>query len=148
MSEAAEKSLPKIVEVTLDDGEVVKVEKLPLGRAAQLTIALKKLFRRLQEVAQGNTEIARALTGAGPLDIGKFAVQLIDALPDILEVAVEELAGLLAVATGLSEKRLRALGIAEIMALVEAVIEVNRVSEIVTRGKNMAALLGRGKAGN
>lgn len=148
MSEAAEKSLPKVVEVSLDDGEVVKVEKLPLGRAAQLVMALKKLFRRLQEVAQGNTEIARALTGAGPLDIGKFAVQLIDALPDVLEVAVEELASVIAVATGLPEKRIRALGIAEMMALIEAVVEVNKVSEIVARGKNMAALLGRSKAGN
>ena len=148
MSEAAEKSLPKAVEVTLDDGEVVKVEKLPLGRAAQLVIALKKLFRRLQEVAQGNAEIARALTGAGPLDIGKFAVQLIDALPDILEVAVEELASVLAVATGLPEKRVRSLGIAEIMALVEALVEVNKVSEIVAKGKNMAALLGRAKIAN
>ncbi len=148
MSDAAEKSLPNAIEVLLDDGEVVRVEKLPLGRAAQLVIALKKLFRRLQEVAQGNAEIARALTGAGPLDVGKFAVQLIDCLPDILEVAVEELASVLAVATRLPEKRVRELGVAEIMVLVEALVEVNKVSEIVARGKNMAALLGRAKIAN
>ncbi len=140
MPEAAEKSLPKVVEVTLDDGEVVTVEKLPLGRAAQLVMSLKNLPKKIKALAE-NEELRKAFARADDMEVTEFAVVALEAMPEILNIATEEVVNILAVGTGLPKKRLEALGIAEVLSLIEAVLVVNDVKAIWRRGKNIAALL-------
>jgi len=143
---SASKSLPKSVAVTIFEGtdqeRVVQVNKLKLGRAAQLALAFQSLPERLKGIVE-MPEI-QELFGSQNDDVSltEIAAQLLRFLPDVLAVASDSVIGILAVGTGLDREELEEVGLDEGLALLEAVLTVNDLNRIQQTTKNVLGRLG------
>lgn len=145
MSEA--KSLPRSIPVTIlagtDRERVVLVEKLPLGRAAQLGLAFKGVGAKIAELRED--ERLKELFANGSFDamtIDQAALEVLNLLPELLEVAADLVIDILVAGTGLERAELEQIGLDEATELLAAVITVNNLSAIQANLKNVAERLG------
>jgi hypothetical protein len=103
------------------DGQKITVEKLPLGKYAELLKAIKELPKHVDKLkkmdSQEGLEMLPALIG--------------DSLPDFINI--------LAIATPLSTEEIDLLGLDDAVKLVLAVVEVNNYQEIYRMAKKALA---------
>lgn len=103
------------------DGQKVIVSELPIGKYAELIKALKQLPKHLAGFDQLNND------------------QIIEKLPEIITDSLPEFLDILAIATPLTKEQLQELGLAKIVKLVMAVMEVNEYKEIYDSIKKVLA---------
>lgn len=104
---SADKSLPKVIKVSLDTGDV-QVKKIPLGRYAQVIREIKGLGKVIDKIA-----------GTDEMDI-------LNAIPEIVADCWGDLVSVIALATGIEEEALNEeIGLNEGYDLVIAILEVN-----------------------
>lgn len=141
------KSIERIKKVKIDkvkDGEVkedtVVISKAALGEWKKITDSFQKLLNVLPEVLE-----EKGLTEKEELE--EYFAQMtqediIRLLPDIMDVALEETAKLLAVGSDKDGSYIeKFVGIDEAMDILEAIIEVNNLIKAVEKGKNLISLL-------
>lgn len=143
---AASKSLPRVIPVTIfegtEDERVVDVRKLPLGRASRLAIAFRSLPQKAKTLWD-NPEVQRLIKhGEDDLPLQQFAMQLVQYLPEVLEVAADAVIDILAVGTGLERKVLEEVGLDEASDLFLAIITVNDLGRIQRNIKAAVSRLG------
>jgi len=105
--------------ITLDDGPEVVIEKLPIGKYAELLASLQELPKKFDVfISVDKTQIMQVL----PRLIG-------ESLPDVIN--------LLVIATPLPREKLTTLGLSEIIDLLVAVAEVNNYSKVFDQIKKV-----------
>ena len=104
---SVDKSLPKVIKVSLDTGDV-QVKKIPLGRYAQVIREIKGLGKVIDKIA------------------GTDEVDILNAIPEIVADCWGDLVNVIALATGIEEEALNEeIGLNEGYDLVIAILEVN-----------------------
>lgn len=145
MSEAKSlpRSIPVAIHVGTDRERVVNVEKLPLGRAAQLGLAFRGIPAKIQELRQreGLRELF-AQEGIDELPLTELAMKLVEYLPDVLAVAADAIIDILVAGTGIERAELEQVGLDEATELLAAVITVNNLEAIQRNVKNALSRLG------
>ncbi len=132
----------KSVDITIVENAKERVEKITvvkagLGNWKGLTDTLKTLLGILPEV----------LEKRGIEDIEKYTENmtyqdLLLLIPDMFDVATDEVINLLAVGTGKDFEYInKYVGIDEAIELFEAIAEVNNLMKVVETGKNWIPLL-------
>jgi len=142
------KTLGRIKKVDIEiveDGEVKKetitVSKAPLGKWKSLTDSAKKLLNLLPEVLEekgieGKEEYEAYFEQMGTDDV-------IMLLPDMLEVAFDEVMKILALGSDHDAEYMKEkVGLDEAVEIFETIIEVNNLVKVVEKGKNLMNLLG------
>lgn len=110
----------KTITVKTDAGEI-QIEKLPLGKYAELLKAIKELPKHVKGLEnKPNDEILAML----PTLIG-------EALPDFI--------GILTIATPLKAEQIENMGLDEVTRVLLAVIEVNNYREVYSNIKKAMA---------
>jgi hypothetical protein len=110
----------KSITVKLDD-KTIAVEKLPLGKYADLLKALKELPKRIPGLTgKSNDMILQEL----PMLIG-------EALPDFINI--------ITIAAPLTKEEVEQLGLDEVTRIVLAVVEVNNYQEVFDNIKKALA---------
>lgn len=106
--------------IQLDDQKIT-IEKLPLGKYADLMRALQNLPAKFKDINMSNNE--------------QFFAQL----PAIIADNIPEVVDLLNIATGMQKEEIEALGLHEVVNLVVAVIEVNQYKDVYEQIKKVTA---------
>lgn len=142
---SASKSLPRIIPVKVfegtDDERTVEVQKLPLGRAAQLALAFRSLPEKIRTMSS-NPKVRELFDQADDTPLDQLALQLVEYLPDILEVATDAFIDILVVGTGIGRDELEQVGLDEASDLFLAVLTVNDLKRIQDNVKNALSRLG------
>ena len=99
----------------------VEINKLPIGKYAQLLKAFK--------------ELPKTISGLDKIDNDTIIAEL----PNIIEKSLPEFLAMLAIATPLRAEELALLALDEIIDLTLAVIEVNKYKEIYDKIKKAIA---------
>lgn len=141
------KSLERIKEVNIDvieNGEVtqetITVKKAPLGNWKRLTDSMQKLLNLLPGVLEEKgleekEELEQYFENMTQQDVLML-------LPDMMEVAFEEVIKILALGTDKDAEYMKEkVGLDEAVGILEAIIEVNNLTKVVEKGKNMMNLL-------
>lgn len=116
--------------------EKITVEKVPLGKWKNLIDTVKRLFKVLPEVLE-----AKGIEDTDEYMETMTMQDLIMLLPDMLEVAAEEIFNLLSIGSGLSTEYIEEkVGLDEAVELFEAIIEVNNLIKVAEKGKNLISL--------
>ena len=126
----------EIVEDNEIKEETIVVKKAPLGRWKKITDSIKVLFDLLPEVLedQGVKDIESYLLEMSEQDI-------IMLLPDMIEVATDEVFNLLSLGAGVDKKFIEEkVGLDEAVELFEAIVEVNKLMKVVEKAKNIMNL--------
>lgn len=131
----------KTVDITfIEEGkekvEKIQVTKAALGKWKKLTDSIGKLFELLPELlrAKGIEDPQKYLEQMGMQD-------LLLLIPDMLEVAADEMVSVLAIGTDLEAEYIEEkVGLDEAIDLFEAIIEVNNLIKVVDKGKNLMNL--------
>lgn len=137
-------SITTVVELDGDIEErvmTVTVKKAPLGKWKRLTDSIKKLFELLPEILEkkGVEDPEKYIEKMGPQD-------LLMLIPDMLEVATEEVINILALGADTEPEYIeKHVGLDEAIEIFEAIIEVNNLIKVVEKGKNLMALWGAGQ---
>lgn len=142
------RSLPNVIQVIVNAGtpdeKIVEVRKLPLGRAAQLGIVIRRLIKKITELQE--REGIKELLASGQMDdlpLTEVVLRIMDYIPEVLEVAADVFIDLLHVGTGLSRKELEEkIGLDDAAALFAAVVTVNNLEAIQNHVKNALTRLG------
>lgn len=113
------KYIMKTIKVELDNKTVV-IEKMPLGRYAEVLTLLNQLPEKI-----------------GGLD-NLTSDEILRKLPSIIATSLPEVVNILSVATGLTIEEVNALGLDEVVRLAIAVYEVNNYRDIIERIKKAA----------
>ena len=116
--------------------EKIQVTKAALGKWKKLTDSIGKLFELLPELlrAKGIEDPQKYLEQMGMQD-------LLLLIPDMLEVAADEMVSVLAIGTDLEAEYIEEkVGLDEAIDLFEAIIEVNNLIKVVDKGKNLMNL--------
>lgn len=142
---AVEKSLPRSINVKVFyDGKLqtVKIEKLPLGRAAKLAGVFKSLPKRIKAL-QENEKVREAWEKAAEGEVGvvQVGLQIVEILPELLEASAEAVLDVLEVGSGLDRDVLESLGLDEASEILLAILTVNNVNAVVQNVKNLQSLL-------
>lgn len=146
------KTLKRIKEVNIEvakNGEIeektVIVSKAPLGKWKKLSDSFQKLLNILPEVLA-----SKGLTEQEELEAYFSNVtqqEILMLLPDIMEVAFDEVMKILALGTNKDKKFMeKYVGLDEAVDILDGIIEVNRLLKVVEKGKNLMSLLGRKKS--
>lgn len=106
--------------VKLDDREV-EVKKLPIGGYSDLIKAIKRLPKHLVKFEN--------------LDRNK----IVAILPDVAADSLPDLVGLIAVAVDMQKDEVNALGLHEVIALIEAFFDVNQYDKVAESVKKVLA---------
>jgi len=138
------KSLPRSIPFTYyketKKGEIepviVNIKKLPLGKSAQLGLALKKLPGKIQELRK-DPEIAEFMKENEDLEV----IELVRFLPQIIDVATDAVTEILALGTGLEHKVVESFGLDEATEALLAIVKVNNVKAILGNVKELGRLL-------
>jgi hypothetical protein len=110
--------------VTLDNGNEVIVKKLPLGKYAEIFLALRELPKKVD------------LAGLEEISNEDF----FSLLPEIISKSLPEVAKIISVATEVPEKAvLEELGLSEAVELLTAILIVNDFQKIVASIKKLMA---------
>lgn len=119
-----EKALPIVKEVVIG-GEVVKVSKLPLGKYAELLLALKKL----------PTSVLKDVQGINTDDNEESLVFLLGVFAE----AWEQIVDIISIGSGLEKNRLMndpEIGLDGGIELFLAIYEVNNLAKVIQTVKN------------
>ena len=119
----------------------ITIVKAGLGKWKKLTDSIKKLFELLPEILEkkGIEDTEKYIEKMGMQD-------LLLLLPDMLEVAAEEIINILALGADTEPKYIeKHVGLDEAIEIFEAIIEVNKLVKVVEKGKNLMALWGAGQ---
>jgi len=145
MSEA--KSLPRSISVTIlagtDRERVVQVEKLPLGKAATLGLAFKRIGEKFADL-RDDERLKGLLAGEDfdKLPLDQAALRVLEFLPEIIEVAVDLVIDILIAGTDVTREEAEQLGLDEATMLLAAILEVNNLNAIQENLKNVMERLG------
>ena len=132
-------SLPASITVQLADGNEVKVPKLHTGDYYQVMIALEDLPGRVVEQL-GIDPIA----WLGQAREQGTVAAVLAVLPRLLAVAFDETVAVIAAATHLKAKFLKEeTYLEDLLAIVEAILEVNNVERVVELLKNLKTRLAK-----
>lgn len=125
-----------IIEEGKEKVEKIQVTKAALGKWKKLTDSIGKLFELLPEMlrAKGIEDPQKYLEQMGMQD-------LLLLIPDMLEVAADEMVSVLAIGTDLEVEYIEEkVGLDEAIDLFEAIIAVNNLIKVVEKGKNIMNL--------
>lgn len=105
--------------VIINDRKVV-VKKMPLGKYAEVFSALRELPKHLSKIDETSNE------------------EWIEQIPNLISVALPEVAKIVSVASGVPAKELEEeVGLSEFTELVIAIIEVNDVEKVIENVKKL-----------
>jgi|GEM_PF-2705527 hypothetical protein len=146
------KSISRVKEINIDvikNGEVeerkIVVSKAPLGNWKKLTDSIQKLMNLLPEVL----EEEKGLESQEELEqyFDQMTMQdILLLLPDMMEVAFDEVMNLLALGSDKDSKFMeKYVGMDEAIDIFEAIVEVNNLVKVAEKGKNLLNLLNRRK---
>jgi hypothetical protein len=146
------KSISRVKEINIDvikNGEVeerkIVVSKAPLGNWKKLTDSIQKLMNLLPEVL----EEEKGLESQEELEqyFDQMIMQdILLLLPDMMEVAFDEVMNLLALGSDKDSKFMeKYVGMDEAIDIFEAIVEVNNLVKVAEKGKNLLNLLNRRK---
>lgn len=110
----------KNIKVKLDT-QTIEVEKLPIGRYAELLKALKEIPKKLTSLGSVTNE------------------QILEMLPALVGDSLPEVFNVLTIATPLKVEELQKLGLDEIVSICLAVYEVNNYKGIYEQVKKAIA---------
>ncbi len=137
MGKSEQKSLPKKKQVKYGENKTVTINKLPLGKYTEV----------LQEIEKMPEAINRFLDAKKDDQIVVIASVLADAVDDIT--------GMLSIATGLDEKEIKEeVALDEAVEIIEAIFEVNRFFDLGKKwkgtklGEILSGLVAPPKAGS
>lgn len=129
-----DKSLPKVITITLDDGKIVIVRKLALGKYMELIPIIERLFTDIIKDLQGifgDDEEQKDLTDE----------DFIKKVPGLVMTFMPEAITIISVATGLEKSYVQdTLGLDEAIEIVVAIIKTNNFSRVAEQVKNLIAL--------
>lgn len=112
--------MKKTIEVKLDT-RTITVEKLALGRYAELLKSVQELPKHLPQLS------------------GKPVDEIMKELPTLIGVALPDIINIFTVATDLTKEEAMALGLDEAVKIAAAIIEVNNYSEVYENIKKIFA---------
>ena len=131
------KGLPTYIEVPVlvgtEEEQVIKVKKLPLGKAAELSLVLESLPKRLKDSPDGEgSKIQSFLEGVDfdKVSVAEVGLALAELLPSLMSVAADFVIDLLAVGTSAPKELLMEIGLDEATELLVAIFEVNNIQAI------------------
>ncbi|MFA5768366.1 MAG: hypothetical protein WC871_02360 [Bacteroidales bacterium] len=107
-----------IVEI---DGKKITVEKLALGKYAELLKAIKELPKHINRFQ------------------GMESAKVIEILPELIGESLPDFLRILAIATPLEAEEINELGLDDAVKLVLAVVEVNNYQEVYQLAKKALA---------
>lgn len=130
-------SMPAAITVQLAGGGEVKVPKLRTGEYYQVMMALEDLPERVVEQLGVDPIVwLRQSQEQG------IVSAMLSVLPNLLAVAFDQVVGVIAVATHLKPKFLKEeTYLEDLLAIVEAILEVNNVERVVELLKNLKTRL-------
>ena len=132
--------IKKVEIIYIEEGkekkEIITVQKAPLGKWKRLTDSIKRLFELLPEILK-----KKGIENPEEY-IEKIEIQdLLLLIPDMLEVAADEMVSVLAIGTDLEGEYIEEkVGLDEAIDLFEAIIAVNNLIKVVEKGKNLMNL--------
>ena len=131
------KGLPAYVEVPVlvgtEEEQVIKVKKLPLGKAAELSLVLESLPKRLKDNPDGEGSKIQSFLERVDFDkvsAAEVGLALAELLPSLMSVAADFVIDLLAVGTSAPKELLMEIGLDEATELLVAIFEVNNIQAI------------------
>jgi hypothetical protein len=113
------------------NGKEYVVKKIPIGKFAELMLAVEKLPNILLDVV--------SLEELENLD----TPTIIAKLPSVLASAQDEFFKLVSVATGIEVEEIRELDFEEFIDVVTVIFELNNIQSIVNKVKNLKQTLQR-----
>ena len=131
------KGLPTHIDVLVlagtDEEQIIQVKKLPLGKAAELSLVLESLPKRLKEGSDGKGSKIQSFfeeTDFDKVSVAEVGLALAELLPSLMSVAADFVIDLLAVGTSAPKELLVKIGLDEATALLVAIFEVNNIQAI------------------
>ncbi len=112
---------PVSKKVELDNNTYIIVNKLPLRKYAALLLALDKLPQELEK-----------FTSVGDAEMFKT-------LPKLVATCLDEVINILVIATDRSKEDVEQLSLDEVVNILQAIIEVNKYTEVYEKVKKMFA---------
>ncbi|MFB4472140.1 hypothetical protein ACDI16_04185 [Oceanobacillus caeni] len=109
--------------------EEVTIKKIPVGKFAELMLAVKKL-----------PNLVMANITAEDLE-NVNAELMLTKLPVLVAGAQDEIFKLTSVASGITKKEIEQLDFEEFFQVVEAILEVNNIKAIIEQVKNLGKVL-------
>lgn len=119
--------------VGTEEEQVIKVKKLPLGKAAELSLVLESLPKRLKDNRDGEgSKIQSFFEGVDfdKVSAVEVGLALAELLPSLMSVAADFVIELLAVGTSAPKELLMKIGLDEATALLVAIFEVNNIQAV------------------
>lgn len=120
----------------------VVIKKTPLGKWKELTEIIDTIITGpLPKILKqkGIEDIDAYIADMEPMDLLKL-------IPDIMAFAIDEVAKLIQAGTGLDKEFIeKHVGPEDALNIIMAIIEVNNISMVAEKGKNVFSLLGLGK---
>ena len=119
--------------VGTEEEQVIKVKKLPLGKAAELSLVLESLPKRLKDNHDGEGSKIQSFFEGVDLDkvsAAQVGLALAELLPSLMSVAADFVIELLAVGTSAPKELIEKIGLDEATALLVAIFEVNNIQAV------------------
>ena len=119
--------------VGYEEEQVIKVKKLPLGKAAELSLVLESLPKRLKDNPDGKGSKIRSFLEEVDFDkvsAAEVGLALAELLPSLMSVAADFVIDFLAVGTSAPKELLEKIGLDEATELLVAIFEVNNIQAI------------------
>jgi hypothetical protein len=119
--------------VGYEEEQIIQVKKLPLGKAAELSLVLEGLPKRLKDNPDGAGSKIQSFFEEVDFDnvsVAEVGLALAELLPSLISVAADFVIDLLAVGTSAPKELLVKIGLDEATALLVAIFEVNNIQAI------------------
>ncbi|MCR1833131.1 hypothetical protein NSA56_01805 [Oceanobacillus caeni] len=114
--------------ITINEKEVT-IKKIPVGKFAELMLAVKKL----PSLLMANLTVDELENVNAQVMLTKF--------PTLMADAQDEIFKLTSVASGITKKEIEQLDFEEFFQVVEAILEVNNIKAIIEQVKNLGKVL-------
>jgi len=119
--------------VGTEEEQIIQVKKLPLGKAAELSLVLESLPKRLKDNPDGKGSKIQSFFEGVDFDKAnatQVGLALAELLPSLMSVAADFVIELLAVGTSTPKELLEKIGLDEATALLVAIFEVNNIQAV------------------
>lgn len=119
--------------VGTEEEQIIQVKKLPLGKAAELSLVLESLPKRLRDNPDGKGSKIQSFFEGVDFDEAnatQVGLALAELLPSLMSVAADFVIELLAVGTSAPRELLEKIGLDEATALLVAIFEVNNIQAV------------------
>lgn len=131
------KGLPTHIDVLVlagtEEEQIIQVKKLPLGKAAELSLVLESLPKRLKDSPDGKGSKIQSFLERVDFDkvsAAEVGLALVELLPSLMSVAADFVIDFLAVGTSAPKELLEKIGLDEATELLVAIFEVNNIQAI------------------